>query len=730
MNAAQLPDRIGQYQIKRLIASGGMGSVYEAMQANPRRTVAIKVVRAGVTSPELIGRFRYETQLLARLKHPGIAQIYEAGTYDDAGREVPFFAMEYIPNAKSITEYAAEKHLDTQARLELFTQVCDAVHHGHQRGIVHRDLKPQNILVDSHGRVRIIDFGVARATDADLRQTNVRTSVGELIGSIHYMSPEQFEADPNDIDTRSDVYALGAVLYVLLTGRMPYDLVGKNIYEVAHAVREEHPPPLMTHDKSLSGEIDTVVRMALRKDREQRYQSAHGLAQDVRRFLSGEAVAARPPSMAYQVRVFARRNRAVVVSMAVAVAALVAGIVVTISLLLSVDAERERAEIASRRAVTAQQFLTDVISPVALLGYGDETTVASILDRAREKIPEAMIDDPEAEADVRYAIGKGYRNIGHYAVAERQLVEALALYRATLGVTHNKSLQLHHDLYALYEVLADHEEGLKMASALDTALTILHGPRSREVLKSRRMLVQALDATGRLPEAVEACGALKQSCREQFGRTDELTLSVEADHAWFLMELGKLDTAETLARDVHARASRGFGESHDRTRETRSVLAGIFIAQGNLEEARALYGKRRIPEAFGIQRVFQGNPDRLGDGPRLLVFFETWCPFSRNAMPDLEKQYRRFREEGIEFVGLTRINRSATDESVEQFIRDWGISFSIAKESGSAWDFFECRGTPSMRLVDDGQLLWESSWYPNTQMFEGIVRARLRRAGG
>ena len=174
---AQQPKKIGQYQIRRLIASGGMGSVYEGIQQNPRRPVAVKVMSAEVASEETAGRLKYEAQLLARLRHPGIAEIYEAGTYDQEGKQVPFFAMEYIPNARSITAYAAEKKLNVRQRLELFAEACDAVHHGHQRSIVHRDLKPANILVDSTGRVRIIDFGIARATDSDLKQTSVMTEI-------------------------------------------------------------------------------------------------------------------------------------------------------------------------------------------------------------------------------------------------------------------------------------------------------------------------------------------------------------------------------------------------------------------------------------------------------------------------------------------------------------------------------------------------------------------------
>ncbi|MHC4589518.1 MAG: serine/threonine-protein kinase, partial [Planctomycetota bacterium] len=190
-DAPRMPERIGKFHIKRKIASGGMGTVYEAVQEHPRRSVAVKVMKSGIASRSALRRFEYESQILARLRHPGIAQVYDAGMHDDGSGGVPYFAMEYITGAKHLVDYAGSRHLPTRQRLELFVKVCDAVHHGHQKGIIHRDLKPQNILVDSTGQPKIIDFGVARATDSDLAVTTLQTSVGDLVGTVQYMSPEQ-----------------------------------------------------------------------------------------------------------------------------------------------------------------------------------------------------------------------------------------------------------------------------------------------------------------------------------------------------------------------------------------------------------------------------------------------------------------------------------------------------------------------------------------------------------
>ncbi len=349
-----LPDRIGRYHIKRVIASGGMGTVYEATQDNPRRVVAVKVMKQGIASKSALRRFEYEGQILGRLRHPGIAQIYEAGTHDDGHGAVPYFAMEYIPNAKPITKFAEEKKLGTRQRMELFAKVCDAIHHGHQKGIIHRDLKPSNILVDSTGQVKIIDFGVARSTDSDMAVTTLQTDVGQLIGTLQYMSPEQCEADPHDIDIRSDVYALGVVLYELLSGKLPYDVSRSKIFDGTRMIREQHPAKLSTLDRTLRGDVETIALKALEKERERRYQSAADFGHDIQRYLTGEAITARRASIVYQLRLFARRNKGVVTALAAVFVVLVTGVIVSTSLYLRAEYAR-----TATLAAVVQQLLTE-----------------------------------------------------------------------------------------------------------------------------------------------------------------------------------------------------------------------------------------------------------------------------------------------------------------------------------------------------------------------------------
>ncbi len=288
---------LGGFIIKRLIGEGGMGRVYEARQQNLGRTVAVKVIRVGLISEKTVRRFEREAEFLAKVQHPGIAQIFLVGTYTSDFGEVPFYVMEFIENAKPITNYVHEQNLSHIDRLKLFKQVCDAVSHGHDRGVVHRDLKPGNILIDSNGRPKIIDFGVARSTDSDLQITNMKTDTGQMIGTVQYMAPEQFGDNPDDLDTRVDVYSLGVVLYEILAGVLPYDVRRKGIHEAARIVCEKPPLPLRTQDKTIPSEVSAIVEQCLQKDRRSRYYTAGELAADLGRFLDGKSVKAKPSTL-------------------------------------------------------------------------------------------------------------------------------------------------------------------------------------------------------------------------------------------------------------------------------------------------------------------------------------------------------------------------------------------------------------------------------------------------
>ncbi len=396
--AAPLPPNIGRYRVLRELGSGGMGTVYEAEQDNPRRAVALKVIGAGLASPELVKRFAHEAQILGRLHHPGIAQIYEAGLTEE-GR--PYFAMELI-RGTALDQHVRAHAPDVPARLALVARVCDAVQHAHDKGVIHRDLKPGNVLVDETGQPKVLDFGVARATDLEAQTAAGRTQIGQLLGTLGYMSPEQVEADPARIDTRSDVYALGAILFELLAGRPLYDLDGLPLPEAARVVRDQDPPALGSINSLLRGDVETIVAKALEKEPRRRYASPAELAADLRRYLGHEPIRARPASAVYLLRKFARRHKPLVAGAVGIVSALILGLIGTVLFAVREADQRRHAEqsareagenarvagrnaqdaIAEKRKALRQSYRARLAAAVAALQNHDVADAARHLDEA------------------------------------------------------------------------------------------------------------------------------------------------------------------------------------------------------------------------------------------------------------------------------------------------------------------------------------------------------------
>ena len=382
MRDPSLPSSIGPYKVLGLLGVGGMGAVYEAEQQRPRRVVALKVIKPGFVSPSLLRRFEREAEVLGRLQHPGIAQVYEAGTavheYEPApqraSRELerpgpnipplsgdmpgavpaaeakrsasvatPYFAMELV-RGTTLTRYANEKSLDLRQRLDLITRICEAVQYAHQQGVVHRDLKPGNILVDTSGQPKILDFGIAKITGNAAQLSTIETQVGQIVGTLPYMSPEQARGEVDKLDTRSDIYALGVIAYELLAGRLPYDLKQAIILEAVRVICEEDPAPLSSIDRRLGGDLETIIAKSMAKEKERRYASASELASDIKRYLNDEPVSARPPSTWYQWSKFARRNKRFVSAVVAVMLALVLGMVGTTLGLFRAEREAEEAD--------------------------------------------------------------------------------------------------------------------------------------------------------------------------------------------------------------------------------------------------------------------------------------------------------------------------------------------------------------------------------------------------
>ena len=515
----RIPDRIGGYRVIARLGAGGMGVVYEAEQDNPRRTVALKVINAGVASASVLRRFEYETQMLGRLQHPGIAQIFEAGTFDAGSGAQPYFAMELVEGTV-ITRYVDEQDLSTEARLTLLARVADAIHHAHQRGVIHRDLKPGNILVTPDGDPKVLDFGVARATDGDLHTTTLQTNLGQLIGTIPYMSPEQASGDPDALDTRSDVYALGVLGYELLAGRLPYDVREKMIHEAVRVIREDPPTPLSSIDRVLGGDVQTIIDKALEKDKTRRYASASDLAADIRRYLDHEPILARPASAWYQMQRFARRHSGLVSTAGAVLVLLVVGLVVSLTLLdRARDAEREASERAeevtrqrdeirrqkdlaeaeraearrqatiaatertearrqARIAAAVNHFLNeDLLAQVSPdLAPRADVTMREVLDVAAGRLDGRFPDEPMVEAEVRRTIADVYLGLGLYDLGAEQLDRARELLDAHADPDDPLALMVVHSQAALTVVRGDYETGLTLYPDLIARLDRTLGP--------------------------------------------------------------------------------------------------------------------------------------------------------------------------------------------------------------------------------------------------------------
>jgi eukaryotic-like serine/threonine-protein kinase len=610
---AALPERIGRYRIVRLIGAGGMGDVYEAEQDSPRRSVALKVIRGGSVSRGMLRRFTHESQVLGRLQHPGIAQIYEAGTVEDErGGSLPFFAMEFIRGVP-ITQFAKDRGLGTRERLDLIAKICDAVSHAHQKGVIHRDLKPGNILVDETGQPKVLDFGIARATESDLRATTLQTDVGQLIGTIPYMSPEQVSGDPSELDTRSDVYALGVLAYELLAGRLPHDLARRMIHEAARVIREEEPTRLSSINRALRGDVETIITKALEKDKTRRYQSAESLASDLRRYLKDEPIAARPASSWYQTTKFARRNKGLVTGLVVAFALLVAGLIGTLYGLRQAVAARDDAAQQARQAqkeaeislAVAESLRNVFYLPTPNIAQGKEPSLREAIDQTAESLDDGFKGPPEAEAIIRNVLGIVYRNYAEYDKSRDELERALAIRREALAPDHLDIADSLHNLALLLSVSGHGEESLPLfAEALEIQRRVL-GPDDTKVARSLYNLARATMRQKKFDEALALMNESLDLHRRVMADNKEIIGMHVSTMASILRYKGDFTGAEARAIEAVEIMRDSSGPDSLSCGVAQLELGMIRLAAGNLPGAdEASADALRI-----IELVFANKPE-------------------------------------------------------------------------------------------------------------------------
>lgn len=615
---------IGNYRLIEELGRGGMGQVWLAEQTAPvKRRVALKFIKGGIFDSATLQRFQTERQSLAIMDHPTIAKVFDAGATPDSQ---PYFVMEYVPGAP-ITDYCDQKKLKVPERLELFIQVCEGVQHAHQKAIIHRDLKPVNILVvevDGKPVPRIIDFGLAKGvTPAVLGEVQF-TMVGSFLGTPGYMSPEQADPGLQDVDTRTDVYSLGAVLYVLLAGSLPFETEQwkkRPFHEALRQLREEDPPRPSTKASRqdeltnataeargtepkqlvsiLRGDLDWIAMKALERDRTRRYATPSELSADIRRYLRHEPVQARPATMAYRITKYVRRHR-----VGVGVAAILTTVLVAFAAIQSVQLRRITRE--RDRADRIAQFMTGIFKQSdPYERVGDTVTAREILDKAAKDIDTGLAKDPQLQAQMMYVIGKAYLNLGLFPSAQSLFERSIKISSSAVGQESRETLSTMNDLsWTLFQQGRLAEAESLQHKVLDVQRRVL-GPEHKDTLDTMGSLASTLDELGKHAEAETLQREVFEKKKRIFGSEAFDTLAAMDNLCVILDRGGKHEEAEKLERETLDIQLRVFGTDNIGTISSMINLADIERNSGRYEEAKELFR-----QALAIEGRVLG-PDQL-----------------------------------------------------------------------------------------------------------------------
>ena len=595
---------IGPYRLIQQIGEGGMGQVWLAEQTEPvTRRVALKLVRAGRFDAALLSRFETERQTLAIMEHPAIAKVFDAGSTPDGQ---PYFVMEYV-EGRSITEYCDVKHLSLPERLALFMQVCEGVQHAHLKAIIHRDLKPSNVLVteiDGKAAPRIIDFGIAKAIDPAGREATHATSAGSVIGTLGYMSPEQADPRIADIDTRTDVYALGVILFELLTGSRPFELHRAPLDEVLRRLREDDPPALVTAMSKdgdtagmtaerrgvdlkrltgmLRGDLDSITRKALARERDRRYATPLELAADLHRYLSDLPVEARPANTLYLVRKHLRRHRFGIAIGAVVLMLLVGFAIAQAVQLRRITRERDRAD----RIAAFMTSIFSVVDPSE--ARGRNVSAREVLDRAAREIAAKQDLDPVVRARLMATMGRTYTGLGLYARAEELLTPAVEMQAGALGPEAKETLETTAWRGLVLRRVGRIDEAQELLAATLARQQVLFGAEDPSALRTMDFLAQVLSDQGKPVEAESMLREALRASTASRGADHPQTLHARRSLGATLYDQARYAEAETLERETLEIERRVLGPDHPGTLLTMSNLARDLARLGRPAEAEKI----------------------------------------------------------------------------------------------------------------------------------------------